>query len=127
SSLFPGDAVRQVARLVDVLAELDRDVIREQLQHDRVQDRRRGLFNRRHLENVGRHTVERAVALRDQREHRGVARGDLVYVADHLFLRWDGRADDDVRDLVVEYVNGPVLQLAAGRSFGVDVRDFLQL
>src|SRR6266446_3534240 len=37
--LLDGDAFGEVARLVDVLAELGRDVIREQLEHDRVQDR----------------------------------------------------------------------------------------
>ena len=70
--------------MVDVLAKLNCDVVGEELQHHRVQDRRRGLFGRRHDEAVGGDAVEGIVAFGHQREHRRIARDDLVDVADHL-------------------------------------------
>src|SRR5262249_46399377 len=47
-----GDALRQVARLIDVGATVDSHVVREQLERKRQQDRRQQLVGRGHLQHL---------------------------------------------------------------------------
>ena len=56
--LFDGDGFREVARLVDVLAELDCDVVGEQLKHHRIEDRGGRFLDRGHPEDVRRDAVQ---------------------------------------------------------------------
>ena len=55
------------------------------------------------------------------------ARADLLHVADGLLEQRPGRGEDDHRHLVVDQRDRPVLHLAGGIAFGVDVADFLEL
>src|SRR5437660_2348190 len=103
----------QVSWLVYVLAQLDSYVVGEQLQHHDVEDRGSRFLDRRHHEDVGRHSVERAIAFRHQREDRRVAGDDLVDVADHLVLGRARGAYGDDRKLLFQQGYGTVLQQAA--------------
>jgi len=73
------------------------------------QDRRRGLLDLRHLEHVRGHALKRSVALRDEREHRRIARHDLVDVLTILSLVELVVQDGDHWELVVEQRDGPCL------------------
>ena len=55
------------------------------------------------------------------------ARADLLHVADGLLEQRPRRREDDHRHIVVDQRDRPVLHLAGGIAFGVDVADFLEL
>ena len=79
--LFYRDTFGQVARLVDIAAERDREVIGEQLQRDHGQDRHHDLIGPRHDNSVVRNPLQLAgAALGRNRDDRPFARPDLLDV-----------------------------------------------
>ena len=127
-SLFHGDALGQVAGLVDVAPALQRNVVRQQLQRHHAQLGQQHRLRLRH----GQHPLHTAVhplraALGGERQHMGASRLHLHHVAHGLVeQRHIGGGGNDRRPLLDEG-DGAVLQLAGGVGLGVDVGDLLEL
>ena len=126
------DALREVARLVDVAAAPDRDVIRQQLQRDRHDDRRQQwrscAASAATTSFFGSSTAAiRVSPSRRDRDHGAAARLRLLDVADHLLEHVVVGRDRDDRHPLVDERDRPVLHLAGRIALGVDVGDLLEL
>src|ERR1700674_3554037 len=119
--LLYGDALRQVARLVDIAAPLGRHEVSKQLHRHHIRNRREEFRHRRHLDPVGLDLGQRLVTVADQRQHWGIACDDFLDVADHLPQRRRLGRDREDREVLVEQRDGTVLQLAGGVPLGMQV------
>ena len=85
--LLHRDALRQIARLIDVAAAAHGDVVRQQLQRHDLQDRRQQFRGRRDLDDVVRRLVRLLVALRHHRDHDAFARLHFLNVGKRLLVQ----------------------------------------
>ena len=129
--LFYRDALREIARLVDIAAAPDGDVIRQQLQRQYHRDRREHFGDARQGDDrvlCGiQHAFQRVVALGRDGDHRSASSLHFLNIAKHLLenvIIWCNAHDGHV---AVDERDRPVLHLAGRVAFGVDVRNFLQL
>src|SRR6266481_2973183 len=127
SRLLDGDALREIARLIDVGAAVVGDVVREQLQRNRQQNRQETRVARRHLEDLPRDVLELRRRRVGDDEDAAAARLDFLHVREALLVDRVLRQQDDDGNLLVDERDRAVLHLAGGVTFGVDVRDLLQL
>lgn len=124
----PARAAEILAGLVDVGALEDRGVVGEQLDRQRVEDRRHEGVDLGQLD-----AVQRLVAdlldpggIGDQ-HHQAAAGCDLGDVGGGLVEQRPGGRADDHRHGVVDQRDRPVLHLAGGITLGMDVADLLEL
>src|SRR5260221_3964723 len=128
--LFYSYTLREIARLVDVAAATDGDVVREQLKRHGHHDRRQQLGGPRNFEDeVARWIENRAklvVATIRQRDHRSASRFHFLHIADHFFEHMVVRCDRNNGHPLVNQRDRPVFHFAGGVALGVGVRDFFQ-
>src|ERR1035441_9055116 len=87
ASLFNGDALGQVARLIHVAAAAHGDVIRQQLQRYDLQNRRQQVGRRRNLDDVVAEAARLRVALGYQRHHDSLTRLPFLDIRERLLDR----------------------------------------
>ena len=124
--LFDGHRLGQIARLVDIAASHNRDVVGQNLQGHCRQQGRIEAFCLWDLDDVVCHLAGQHVFLADDSDDLAVARLHLLYVTQHLLLGTVIGGDEDHRHILVYHSDRTVLHLGGGIAFGVDVRDFLQ-
>src|SRR3989442_3682632 len=101
-TLFDGDALGQIAGLVDVTASLHSDVVRQQLKRERDQqwlDPGRRRWNRDYRISLGR---DHFIAIRDDRDYPAVPSLDLFDIARHLLVGLPVWCDGDHRHVPVD-------------------------
>src|ERR671910_149578 len=129
-SLFDGDGLGQVARLVNVVALPGGKLAGEHLQRHGGDQR---LQQGGHLGQPDQHVGVRGdpvVVLLGQHHGLGAAGADLLEVGQHLVVQHvpaPRRDDHEDRQLVGDQSDGAVLELAGGEPLGVDVGQLLEL
>src|SRR5688500_6630662 len=125
--LLDRDRLRQVARLVDVGAPRERDVVGEQLERDDRQDRAQDLVGVRDPAHVVGDAADLLVTLRRDGDDLRVACAALHDVADELLVGRRSGGDRDERAFRVQERDRAVLELARRVALGVHVADLLEL
>src|SRR5256886_2577963 len=125
--LFHRDALREIPGLVHVAVPEHGDVVRQELQRNRPDDRRQELGRRRDVEHVIRSRRDVDVPVARERDHEAVPSLDLFEVPEHLLVETIARYQHDHRQLRVDESDRPVLHLARGIAFRVGVRQLLEL
>src|SRR5256885_884119 len=127
STLLNGHGLGEVARLVDVGATGDRDVIGEQLEWNDREHRTQRLVRVGNPADIVGEALDLHVAFGGNGDYARIAGATLHDIADELVVRRRPRRDRDERTLGVEQRDGPMLQLAGGVALGVDVAHLLEL
>ena len=121
-----GDALGEVAGLVDVAALEPGHVVGQKLQGD---DGEQGLDDLGDIgngqENVGKGS-ESLVALGADGDHRAIAGADLFDVGEGLGVQRAARSDEDGGSGRVDQRNRAMLHLGCGIALSVDVADLLE-
>src|SRR5499427_540804 len=126
-SLLHRDALGEVARLIHVTASEDGHVVGQELKRDDGQERREELGGRgdgQHVIGPAAHLVIAAIADGDD---LAAPRAHFLDVAHHAVVARVSRSEGDDRHPLVDERDGPVLHLAGGVAFRVDVGDLLEL
>ena len=122
--------LREVARLVDVRALQHRGVVGEQLDRDRVEDRR-DEADRPSGSSMTRARSARRAARSPPRRYSRITLPPRATTScmlrRGLLEQLVARRDHDHRHVLVDQRDRPVLQLARGIALGVDVGDLLEL
>ena len=134
-TFLDGDALGQVARLVDVAAAAHGDVIRQQLQRHDLENRQQQLAGVRNGDDVVGDAGGFVSPSLTSGDDDPFARLDFLNIGDGLLVKdaaarardWIVRGQHDHGQLLVDQRVGAMLHLARGIAFGVDVGDLLQL
>src|SRR5579859_664958 len=132
--LFDGDGFGEVARLIDVAAAADGDVIGKKLEGDDFEERHEKFGRGGQFDDVTRGGAGEMVAGGDDGDDDAVACADFMHIRNGFFVEGDGggvgivaRGENDDGKIFVDEGVGAVLHFAGGIAFGVDVRNFLEL
>ena len=109
-------------------------MVSEQLKGHDLENRREQIGRGGDFDHVVRDLADLGIAFRHDGQHFALARFDFLNVRERLLVEKRafgaggivGREHDD-REILVDERVGPVLHLARGITFGVDVGNFLQL
>src|SRR5262252_2973917 len=126
-SLLHRDALGEIAWLIHVAASEDGHVVGQKLKRDDRQERREELGGRgdgQHVVGPAAHLMIAAIADGDD---LAAPRAHFLDVAHHAVVARVTRSEGDDGHPLVDERDGPVLHLAGGVAFRVDVGDLLEL
>src|SRR5688572_13016897 len=134
SQLFYRNTLREVSRLIDIAAAAVCNVVSEQLQRNRLQDRKQEFIRLRDDNVLIRVLLKLGVILQPQRDEDTVARLHFLDVVENLLVTRArtririvvGRNEDNRQVLVNQGVR-TVFHLTRGIALRMDVGELLQL
>ena len=125
--LFDGDGFCEISRLVNVVALIDRGVVREQLHRNCRNHRHEHFAYARHTDQIIRSlAVNIGLFVTDDDGH-SAARLDLFNIGNRLFEQSVLRSDGDNGHTVRDQRDRTVLELACRVALGVNVGYLLEL
>src|SRR5712691_4676830 len=124
---FHGERLGKIARLVDVVAALERGVVGEQLQRNGVQDGREKTGVVGHSDHVDALARDHARVLVGEHVQLATPGAHFLQIRFELFQQRVLGRDGDHRHVLVHQRERSVLELSRGVGLGVDVGDLLQL
>ena len=124
---FNSDRLREVSRLVDVLALAYGDMIRQKLQRNRSYQRLKTFKRLGHLYNLVGNLAYSVVAFRHEGDDLAASCLYLLDIAQHLLIHVVARRNDHHRHVRINKSNRSVLHLRRRIALGMDVAYLLQL
>ena len=128
-ALFHRHALRQISRLIHVLAHENRDMIGEKLRRHGIDQRGEGARRElRHFDEAGQFRAGGdAGAFRADQDQMAAARRDFLQIGDGFFQTRVMRRQHDHRHGEIDQRDRAVLQFAGGVALGVDIGQLLEL
>src|SRR5450432_471433 len=127
-TLFDRHAFGEIPGLIDVPAELNREVVGEELERNRREDRHQAIMQGWKLNNIGGHAFQclGAFATGDGND-RSLSRLHLFHVVDVLRKNSVIGSDENRGKIGPNERDDPMLQFRAWMTLGKKIRDLLEL
>ena len=124
--LLNRDALRQITWLVDVGPLHVSDVVGEQLQRHRRNERLQELLNVGNIQNVFRDAGQLFVSFGCDPDDQTLTGHHFLEIAAGLVVMSPFRTDHNDGHILIDKRDGPMLHLTSRIALGVDVADLLQ-
>ena len=128
SALFDCHGFDQIARLINVRALYQSNVIGQQLHRDSIGERRNQRVDNRHFNGRNAALARLCQACRiGNQHHLPAARAHYLHIGDGFFEQRARRRNHHHRNGIVNQRDRAMLHFARGIAFCVDVADFFEL